>query len=647
MKVHEGAPLLTTVLRAAWQDLQSKKTIRKAAAANFEPQAPLGGAPAMTEVAESRAHFISTQLGNGSRAMTAQEIMTASKNQRRESYTGEPADMVPLNLEKYWQHHLHQIQLTPRGNQPLAAYHKRIHRQSYEALHQEACQAAARSTSTKPATTAAPLELAQPLQATRPHTAQPGDDDFPMYAAPEVDPGTTNWRLTTPEPGATPASASYVSAAALQHSMAVANHIAASHAAPAAPLHSQPAVPTLPIHSSPTVRLAYDREQRRSAAASHTGGSTINIVVDTGVLPANSIIWKQGAEADGAGFNYHAFAGVKASWEQANADKDRGYHTFKSFIDARFISTVCDYVKIDRSAYDKMLDSVLLQLIEERLKPKDSTIYFMKASALRISPNEKDGTLSARYRTFADAFMALVNEARDAGTPLQKESVKSFFRSACNSNNLLRMWASAESWTTLQDVHHRIFEKLQSHEAHELARTLGAAPVGPMHVGVPAPPPAAAPASAAPAAAPAPQPPARIPYTPEQKREYQQLQQQNRFANQQQLQLQQFQQQQLQQQQQLVMANVVQQSIDSAMQRITNSSAPSLSMQPSVPLANTAIYQQQHQQFTPQSAAPHPGLDSRGPFWHVHGPHLLIHSSAGTLYRVHDESMGKKSEIYW
>ena len=76
MKVHEGAPLLTTVLRAAWQDLQSKKTIRKAAAANFEPQAPLGGAPAMTEVAESRAHFISTQLGNSSRAMTAQEIMT-------------------------------------------------------------------------------------------------------------------------------------------------------------------------------------------------------------------------------------------------------------------------------------------------------------------------------------------------------------------------------------------------------------------------------------------------------------------------------------------------------------------------------------------------------------------------------------------
>jgi hypothetical protein len=629
MKVHEGAPLLTIVLRAAWQDLQNTKALRKAAAANFEPLAPRGGAPATTELAESRSQFIATQLGNNSRAMTAQEIMTASKNLRRESYTGEPADIVPLNLEKYWQHHRHQIQLTPRGNLPHAAYNQRIHRQSYEALHQEACQAA-KATSSKLPSTAVPPTFAQPQPITFSHMVQPCyDDNAPMYAAPDVDPGTTSWRLTTPEPGATPASASHVSAAP-QHSTAVANHVAASHAAPAAPPHPQPTVPTLPIHSSPTVRLAYDREQRRSAAASQNGGSNINIVVDTGLLPANSIIWRQGAEADGAGFNYHAFAGVKASWEQANADKDKSYHTFKSFIDARFIGTVCDYIKIDRVSYDRMLDSTLLQLVEECLKPKDSTIYFMKASALRISWNERDGTLSSRYRAFADPFMALVNEARDAGTPLQKESVKSFFKTACNSNNLLRMWANAESWTTLQEVHHRIFEKLQLWEAHELQRTLSTAPAGPMQVAANAQPPAVVPAPPAPAPPPAaPPPPARhqSPYSQEQRREYQLQQQQNRLAGQQQFQQQQLQQQQLQQQlqqqQHQVMANVVQQSIDSAMQRITNSSAPSLSMQPSIPLANTAIHQQQHQQFTPQSAAPHPGLDSRGPFWHVHGPHLL------------------------
>jgi hypothetical protein len=628
MRLHEGAPLLTDVLRAAWQDLQTKQTLREAAAANLEQPAPLGGVPAITELAESRAQFIATQLGNNSRAMTAQEIITASKNHPMESFAGETAEAVPPNLEKYWQHHLRQIQLTPRGNQPYAAYNQRIHRQSCEALHQEACQAA-KTASSKLSATAAPLADAQPQLVMPPRVVQPCyDDNSPMYEANDVDPGTTSWRLATPEPGATPASAGHVSAAALRHSAAIAQHVAASHATTAAPSHPQPAVPTLPIHSSPTVRLAYDREQRRSAAAGQNGGSTINIVVDTGVLPANSIIWKQGAEADGAGFNYHAFAGVKAGWEQANADKDKSYHTFKSFIDARFIGTICDYIKIDRASYDRMLDSTLLQLIEERLKPKDSTIYFVKAGALKISSNERDGTLSARYRTFADAFMAIVNEAKDAGTPLQKESIKSFFRNACNSNNLLRMWASAESWTTLQDVHHRIFEKLQSHEAHEIQRTLSAAPVGSMPIGTNASPAAAAPAPAAPVASPAAHPPStRPPYTLEQRREYQLQQQQNRFnSQQQQLHHQQLQQQQLHQQQQLVLANVVQQSIDNAMQRITNSPIPALSMQPLAPQVNAVLYQQQPQQqpqqFAPASAAPHPGLDSRGPFWHAQGPHL-------------------------
>jgi hypothetical protein len=233
--------------------------------------------------------------------------------------------MVPLNLEKYWQHHLHQIQLTPRGNQPHAAYHQRIHRQSYEALHQEACRAA-RVANSKLSATAVPPAIAQPQAVKLPRTVQPCyDENSPTYVATDVNPDTTFRRLATPEPGATPASAGHVSATAPQHSMAVAHHIAASRAAPTAPPHHQPAVPTLPVHSSTAARLAYDREQRRSAAAGHNGGSTINIVVDTGVLPANSIIWKQGAEADGAGFNYHAFAGVKASWEQANADKDKSY----------------------------------------------------------------------------------------------------------------------------------------------------------------------------------------------------------------------------------------------------------------------------------------------------------------------------------
>ena len=94
---------------------------------------------------------------------------------------------------------------------------------------------AARATSSKLSATAVPLAIAQPQPITLPRMVQPCyDDNAPMYVANDVDPGTTSWRLTTPEPGATPAFVSHVSAAALQHSTAVAHHVATSHAASAA-----------------------------------------------------------------------------------------------------------------------------------------------------------------------------------------------------------------------------------------------------------------------------------------------------------------------------------------------------------------------------------------------------------------------------
>jgi hypothetical protein len=149
----------------------------------------------------------------------------------------------------------------------------------------------------------------------------------------------------------------------------------------------------LPPNSSPAVRLAQARELRSAAAASNPS-APIKLIVDTGVLPANSVIWRQGAEADGAGFNYHAFSGVKASWEQANIDKDKSYHTFKSFIDARFISTICDYLGVERTLYDSttILDCALVtkagvwqcSLPHRRLPLK--TIKILRAIKQAVSP---------------------------------------------------------------------------------------------------------------------------------------------------------------------------------------------------------------------------------------------------------------------
>jgi hypothetical protein len=381
------------------------------------------------------------------------------------------------------------------------------------------------------------------------------------------------------------------------------------------------------------VRLARDRELRSAAIASNPS-TQISIVVDTGMLPANSVIWRQGTEASGAGFNYHAFSGVKASWEQANSDTGKSYHTFKSFIDARFISTICDYIGVERTAYEKTSDTTLLQLIEAKLKPADSTVYFVKVNGLRLSTAAKDGSLSVRYQQFADKFLATVNEAREAGTPLLDNSIKTAFTSVCNSNPLLKMWAGAEKWTTLQAVHQRLFNRLQTFEAHALCKSLSETTPAPEASQTPAPAQPLAPPPlqpAAPAAAP------RQQYTPEQRRDYAQQRQATSLAQQNQVQQQFAQMQQQQQHQQQVMVNAMQHSVDSALQRLGNSlqqplsnvqfAAPAIQAQPqplmqfATPMPPPPVSANYAQ---PAAAAtPHPGLDARGPHWHVHGQTLL------------------------
>jgi hypothetical protein len=576
------------------------------------------------ELSSSRAAFIAKHLKNDTRVMTASEIVAASKKERTELYTGAATPIIPLNLEKYWRHHQGQTLLTPRGQLPMAEYQRRIRALSAEALHQEACTVAERRRAAirqvineEEQAKLAKLDIAEAemREAARlaPAPVPVYAASSPVYDAPERVSHTTNYRSSELDMS-TPASAVHARVISLT--------------APERPrIPSLPQAPAaLPINSSPAVCMAHDREQRRSAAEQDK--QQISIVVDTGLLPANSVIWKAGTEAEGAGFNYHAFSGVKASWEQANTDKKKTYNTLKSFIDARFIVTLCSYIGLDRTEYDATSDTTLLQLIEAKLKPKDSTVYFVKVNSLRISTDEKS-SLSVRYQAFADKFIATVGEARDSGRPLLEESVKTAFKFALNSNALLRMWAGAQKWTSLQDTHQRIFGELQMFEAHAHLDTLSKTPAAAAGL-------AAAPLAAAPAPAPVPPPPPaapavqpnhvnpRLQYTPDQRRNFA-LEQQSKFAQQQQLQQQQFAQQQQQSQQQQIMVNSMQQSIDSAVQRLNQIQAqPPVQVQHAAPAAQFAQlhYVQPTPPAPPAVSAPHPGLDSRGPYWHVAGSHL-------------------------
>jgi len=614
--------LLFKPLRTAFQEV---KQTRETAEANKQvpSQAPLVH-PAVHNpanvLADSRADFIAKNLGNDTRAMTANEVMQASKDQRRMEFTGCPSAIIPRNLEKYWMHHQNQAILTPRGHHTHAQHQQRLRQQAYDALHQEACKAASLA-SKRVIAEPGMAAITQPIPAAPAQfTSQEHDMSFRKYDAPACDPNTTTWR-DSQEVAATPQSAC--------HPAVLASLKEAFIAAPPGHVQPQPmAIQKLPQtigadhahipkpHPSPQVRLAQDREKLVLAKEANFSNQ-ISIVVDTGMLPANSVIWKAGKQTDGAGFNYSAYAGVKASWEQANSDKGKGYRTIKSFIDPRFISTICDNISIERSRYDLIQDSELLQLLEDKLRPKDSTIYYVKINCFKISANPADGSLSTRYCTFADAFMAIVSEARDAGTPLSDETIRTAFRSACNSDGLLRMYLGAEKWVGVQSAHQRIYNLLQSFEAHHLEQSLSSGT--PME---------AATARGADAASPAvtPAAPQRQIYTPEQRREYQLARQQQLFASQQQ-----------------VLANTVHQQVDLAVSNRMNQITLPVQQpahQPAhifaPPMANNSFAfprpPVQPLQQTQLVSAPHPGLDSRGPYWHVHGPLLSCRVNPCTAF---------------
>jgi hypothetical protein len=346
-----------------------------------------------------------------------------------------------------------------------------------------------------------------------------------------------------------------------------------------------------------------------SGAIGAQHGSTINVVVDTG-LPSTAFIWEQGLESEDRGYNYRAFAAVKTSWEQCNADKTKPYRSFKAFISSRFVGNICSETGVDRIGWDEVSDASLLSILEEKLKPTDYTPYLLRVRAMRVSQKDADGPLSRRYRKFADAFIQAINDAKEAGLPVPEEAVKNAFRAACACSPLLMLWIGTEKWTSAAAVHQRIVKELKVHDAHNLYQSLETQPNPPAEAAA-GPAAQMVPPAILPQPAPAPPPHSGRPqWTPEQRAEHHLRQQQQALLRQQQLQTQ-------QQQQQAILANVVQSSVDAALQRIQTAqpNPPALSPQaawanhsfgPSGPAASVDASWQRAQVAQPQQPAPPP-----------------------------------------
>ena len=225
-------------------------------------------------------------------------------------------------------------------------------------------------------------------------------------------------------------------------------------------------------HASPGVRIAEQmRLKRELAACAPQGQGTVVVVSSNGnKLPT----WKPGAEIDGRGFNWKTKQKMIHAWEQYQLSE--GLHapkTFKSMIDADLVPLICAECNLEEGDWEVLDDVVLLSAIEERLRPHDSMDFTVQLKKITFSNDASAGTLTQRYRLFAEAFLAKVSEAKAAGCALQENVIKIAFSRAVSTCAILQGWLEQQKWVSASETHRRITNHLKMVDAYETLAGMG------------------------------------------------------------------------------------------------------------------------------------------------------------------------------
>jgi hypothetical protein len=225
----------------------------------------------------------------------------------------------------------------------------------------------------------------------------------------------------------------------------------------------QPRKPETCSHPSPAVRMAAAREQ--NSQEQQARGATAPVVVIGGgstKLPT----WQPGEESQNRGFNWSTKQHIQHAWRQYMlAEGQFAPRTFKSLISQQLVPTICAETDIPLSDWDHISDRVLLEKIEARLRPKNSTDVINRLRELSISKDASKGTLSQRYRLFAEAYLQRLAEAQECGCAIPEGAVKRTFQRAVQQEPALDSWISEEKWTSIWDAHRRIVERLREYDA--------------------------------------------------------------------------------------------------------------------------------------------------------------------------------------
>jgi hypothetical protein len=246
--------------------------------------------------------------------------------------------------------------------------------------------------------------------------------------------------------------------------------------------HPNVAVPTsatsrATFHSSPHVRVAQQMKIKREQAASAPNGAGAVLVVNSAgsKLP----VWRAGAESEGRGFNWRTKQKMAHAWEAYQMSE--GLHapkSFKSMIDNDLIPTICAECNLEENDWEVLDDVTLLVAIEEKLRPHDAMDFTVQLKQIHFDHNVQKGTVTQRYRIFAEAFLGKVSEARAAGFMLPENVVKLAFTRALQGNALLQGWLEQEKWTSVGAAHRRITNSLKMVDAYQTLQTMSGAQPG-------------------------------------------------------------------------------------------------------------------------------------------------------------------------
>jgi hypothetical protein len=141
--------------------------------------------------------------------------------------------------------------------------------------------------------------------------------------------------------------------------------------------------------------------------------------------------------------------------------------TFKSMIDPDLIPLICAECDLQEEKWEVLDDITLLSAIEDRLKPHDAMDFTVQLKRITFEKDESKGSLTQRYRMFAEPFLAKVSEAKAAGCQLTENVIKLTFSRAVSTSAILQGWLEQSKWVSAAETHRRITNNLKMVDAYE------------------------------------------------------------------------------------------------------------------------------------------------------------------------------------